>query len=218
MSARRRSITYSGALPSIVYTDNDGQNTSASTHTFTSKNIGTADPTRFVIVGVGSLGGNAITGCTIGGNAATLVASSGGSGTNSYTRMFGLLVPSGTTATIVVSLNTNQNAYIGVFAAYHLISTTPVASNGNNTNNPITLDLNVSAGGVACGYAISSAGNSSTWTWTGLVSAFGGTVPGQGLPNHAGAIYTATAAQTPLSASASFGGINNRSAASVSFR
>jgi hypothetical protein len=204
-------------LPSIVYTDSDGQNTLANPHIFTSKSIGPPDPTRFVLVGVATGGSNAITGCTIGGNAATLVASSGGSGTNVYTRIFGLSVPSGTTATITVNLNTTQDAYIGVFAAYNLASTTPVASSGNNTNNPIPLSLNVSAGGVACGYAFSSAGNPTTWTWTGLVFQFGGTVGGSG-PNHSGATYTATTAQTPLSASASFGGINNRAACAVSFR
>lgn len=191
-------INYDSSPPSITYTDNDGQNTAVATHTFTSKAIGAAHPSRRVVVAVGFYAATTSCTMTIAGVAATELTGCARNYLGSTrTRMFIADIPTGTTATIVVTLGAAGACYIGVFSLLNALSATPVATSNDDTS-PVTLDLNVSANGVACGYAIINV--STTWAWTGMTEAFDATISSL---THTGATYTATAAQSPLSVSAS---------------
>ncbi|CAA2139597.1 hypothetical protein [Hyphomicrobium sp. ghe19] len=196
MSVRRRSIVYSGAIPSIVYTDNGQDAGAVTTHTFTGKSIGAASPTRTVLVLARYSSTSTTFSCTIGGNAATLVASFS-LGTATHLRLFALNVPTGTTATIVTTSNASGDVFIAVAAAYDLLSTTPTATNGvySGASSPTAdLSLNVAANGVAFGYATFN--TSGTFVWTGMTEQLDTTISSI---SHTVATYTATGAQSPLS-------------------
>lgn len=215
-----RFITYD-VVPSIAYCTNDIQfpNTATTVWTFTGKAIGTATTDRLVIVSTWVIkpGGTSRTWTvTIGGTAATEIAgtnastSSGGTA-DSETRMFAATVPSGTTANIVVTTSASTTGCaIGIWSAYNLASTTPVAAVASTTT-PRNLSLNVSAAGVACGLSFHNVSSS----WTGMTEDFDNVIAGL---QHSGGSYTATTAQSPLSVtvtpSSGIGGVGN----AVSFR
>lgn len=83
--------------------------TNLSTYTFTSANIGTAAADRIVLVAItarGNTAGNFTVGSvTIGGNAATVDSTTNAGNGREVSTFAYLLVPSGTTATIVVNFN-----------------------------------------------------------------------------------------------------------------
>ncbi|MBK8467835.1 MAG: hypothetical protein IPL32_18645 [Chloracidobacterium sp.] len=164
-------ISGSGAA-SIVYTDDDYSFTAPATNTswtFSGVNIGTASATRLVIVGVFYVNATPNTAtCTIAGVAGTSAVhtrSTGGTADETEAMIFTASVASGTTATITVNTGTAKGCWIGVWSAYDLTSTTPVdTSVAPSSGTTITLDLDVSPGGVACGMGITPAAS----TWTGF--------------------------------------------------
>ena len=165
------------AAPKVLTFQTSATDTSTqTTYTFTSQAIGTAAADRYVIVAFQWSAASART-CstgTIGGVAATLVSD----GTNSATLSNGnpgmciiiALVPTGTTATIAITLSGSAiRAGIGVWSATGLLSAT--AKNvQTSTANPGTVTLNVLAGGFAIGDAGND--NAGTTTWTNLTSRY----------------------------------------------
>lgn len=168
-----------GATPaSIVYNTNNGRFTGPTTNTswsFSLTPIGTATATRLVIVGAFYINtaASAAT-CTIGGISATEITAchirtATGSGTETELRLFAATVPTGTSATVVVNTGTATGCWIGVWSAYDLISTTAVdTAKQAPAGTTVTLDLNVSAGGVACGMGLTP----NAVTWTGFAEDF----------------------------------------------
>lgn len=160
----------------VTYVGAAGVTSTVSTYTFSSQSIGTAASNRVVVVcpAIQSNGGSITSfGVTIGGTSATAIGSiEVSSNEDAATQCFYLSVATGTSATIVVTVNTNGDA--ARIEVYNVFTTTPApfASNGNNAaaGGTISTTLNIPANGVAIGaYSyVSSSGSPPATTWTGL--------------------------------------------------
>jgi hypothetical protein len=105
------------------------------TITYTTQSIGAAAPDRIVVVCVGTeLTAGNITGVTIdsGGGAVAMNASTLGATGAVGARVFWLLVPTGTTATIAITFAASQTADTKKIAVYRVVgaSSTPASSSG----------------------------------------------------------------------------------------
>jgi hypothetical protein len=159
---------------SLTETDDDFSATNASSYSFTSQAIGTADSTRYVVVGIGQRGAAAetITAVTIGGVSASSVVDSGAAGDNDVAAIWIAAVPTGTTATIGISLSgTVNNCEIVV---WRLVGANPTAtstgSDASHASNALsdTLVIPSGGGGVGIVRAAGNGGTPRTWTWTNL--------------------------------------------------
>jgi len=155
--------------PTVTYVgSNNKGSTQAVTQTYTNEPIGTAAADRFVVVAVAGRGGASAT-VTIGGtNAPSIVTASSGSANN--IGLFGLLVTSGTTATIVVTYNASSTSAIAVYnvnlgSASSTPTDTDAAQKGTSVSTISMTALTVPTNGVAivAGYYASNG----TLTWTG---------------------------------------------------
>jgi hypothetical protein len=135
---------------------------STSPFTFSSLAIGTAAANRYVIVGIaGTATPSAVASVTIGGVTATPVVSQVAG--NSVAAIYIALVPTGTTATIVVTFTgATQKCSIGVWSATG-ISATPVGT-ASSTANPASLALTTVKGGFAVAHMQVDSTGSYTWT------------------------------------------------------
>jgi hypothetical protein len=145
------------------------------TYTFTSVSIGDAALTRRVIVGIiardpASNTALSISSVTIGGIAAAQiyeVQNSVSSGSRNVMAFYAATVPTGTTATIVVTLSrAAQRMGIAVWRAMNLRSVTAFATASSSDLATQTLSLNVPTNGVALG--LSFGDNNPTISWSGL--------------------------------------------------
>jgi len=173
--------------------------TSGATNTWTNVSIGPADAGRYVVVGLGRLassGAAAPTSLTIGGVAATRIGFS--QATNAGVVFFIALVPTGTTATIVLSNPSSAQPTGGVWAVYDLLSPIPTTAMIYDSSSPYSQSITIQPGGVAFGAILWSSGKRTT-TWTGLVESFedtsGAQTAGSGaaLASTSGATVTAVA-------------------------
>lgn len=122
---------------------------SSSTVTTAALGIGTAAADRFVVAAVSIKSTSAtVTGVTIGGVSATLLADDLGSLTGVY--LWGASVPSGTTAVVVVTLSSPITAYALALCAAYGIITTPAYTSTNASTGAIT---GVRNGLIFCGVA-----------------------------------------------------------------
>lgn len=195
MSLRRRSIIYSGALPTLTYLANSTQNTQAgnpNTVTYTGISLGAAQSDRAIIVTVDYVA-ISLSSVTIAGIAATLVASATSSSTSAS--IWIALVPTGTSGNIVLSGSQIALSGIGVYSATGLLSLTPFDTS-TDTVRPITMSLNVPALGLVVGTACNN-GGSANWVWSDLSSDFANQFPGGVNAGYSAASLTATAAITP---------------------
>ena len=157
--------------PAVSFTHSASSTADATSYTFNNCAIGAAAADRFVIVAVqvGQTGGS-IAGVTIDGVAATLLAYSGTG--DVCTALYGRLVTTGTTTTVVVNPSSVNRCAIQVYAAYGLNSTTPfdtyVQYVAADTDG-ITGTIDTSRGGfvVAC-FASQTTSSVLGVTWTGV--------------------------------------------------
>lgn len=162
------------------------------------QNIGAASADRYVVVMVYS---NAaarrnVTSVTIGGVAATLLytnnADYGGSA-RTTTHFYGLLVTTGTTATIQVNWDAAPDQTgISVYSVTGSASPTLAGSVASNNTATPSVSLTIPAGGVGIG-AVGN-GNGGTVTWTNL---------SEDLDVNAGSFYTFSTASSSAAGSAS---------------
>lgn len=157
--------------PTVEYTHLAASGSNLFTYTFNGCGIGTATSDRIVVVcamiNAQSSTTYGISGVTINGSAATLAVSSS-LGKNSA--IFYLLVPTGTTANVVVSLSgsgTPGRCVAGVFTVKNYTRLIPevVGSAYSDTSvASLSLPINVSSGAaaIACCYV----GSNATSTWT----------------------------------------------------
>src|SRR5678809_273419 len=91
----------------LTITDRASDASDLTAYTFTNRAIGTADATRMVLVGITERGALApdISSVTIGGNAAANLKTRKSTSGLDISAIYGLAVPTGTTATIVVNLS-----------------------------------------------------------------------------------------------------------------
>jgi hypothetical protein len=154
------------------------------TVTFSNVNIGTPSAGRVVVVGVADNAASydGITGVTIGGVAATEAVFSDTATTN-YASLWYASVPTGTTATIVVTGQGSGLAEVGILvgaitgdssAAPVAVSTHPtVYDSGDPQLIPTTGTVNVPTNGAAVLFGESEFYDSGTPTWTNTTSASG---------------------------------------------
>lgn len=181
--------------PSITFTDSDGSASDLTTYTFTSKSIGTENPTRKVIVSVSSiadaLGSTSISSLTVGGISAT-VAVSQVSGDGGFCGLAIADVPTGTTASVVVTMaNLQSRMGIGVWAAYDLTSSTPTDT-ATSTADPASLNLDLVAGDIAVAAVFNN--TNGTATWTGATERFDAIIDGA---QYSGADFSAVSDEAP---------------------
>jgi hypothetical protein len=156
----------------IAFIGNNSNATDGSTWTYTSQSIGTAFADRLVVIALTGRDQNnsaVISSVTLAGNAMT---KAGENATNqrAYTAFFYLSVPTGTTATIVV---TASAAFFGsTIAVYALGNTGGLGPSSTNINSAasstgISTTINIPAGGVAIGNCVGSS-PATTQSWTNL--------------------------------------------------
>lgn len=137
-------------LPTIVYGGANSTSAGISSGSL-SLGIGTADPTRLVVVGIVDNSTTGVTAVTIGGITATKIIGISTGGTNAS--LWAATVTTGTTATVAFTLSSGSaGAAVVAWALYNLSSTTAVdkqsaaANPGSAVTSPAT---NTSSGGVA---------------------------------------------------------------------
>ncbi len=152
------------ALPSVDWTDSDGTTTAADpTHTFSGVAIGAAHGTRQVFVATYYDPSTAV---TVGGVTASSVVTV----TGNFLRLWRASVPTGTTASVVVTRSGSGRLAIQVWAAYNLRSTTPhdtasYEAGGAATSHTTT--INTANKGIliaASGTAVTTGVTVSSWT------------------------------------------------------
>jgi hypothetical protein len=166
--------------PTVVYEDVASSSSNLFTYTFNGRAIGTASSDRIVVVcamiNARSTEPYSVSGVTINGSAATLAVNSS-LGRNSA--IFYLLVPTGTTANIVVTLSgsgTPGRCVAGIFTVKGYTNATPevVGSAYSDTNvASLSVPINVSSGAaaIACCYVGNNGTSGATWT-SPMVEAF----------------------------------------------
>ena len=150
--------------------------TAFTSRTYSGISIGTEDATRFVVVmachPANSGGSYGTLTCTIGGVTAPRLGTT--PSTYNGNDVFGLSVPTGTTADIVIGgSSSSQHFMISVFSLYNLASTTPTGFYTNGlqfgpSGTAFTASVNTSADGIALGILTIVSGNTLDGTWSGL--------------------------------------------------
>lgn len=164
---------------SISFIGSTENTTDGTSFTFTNHAIGTANATRRVVVVCHFFAAsNTVTSATIQGISATIhVQATEGGATNAGIAIISALVPTGTTATIVLNLSASSTrAYVGVFSALHESVSSPFATATDITlTSSTTLDINAntSAGGwIVSGTTMGGATAGRTYTWTGVTESY----------------------------------------------
>lgn len=167
----------SAALPVVgTYRTAAGQAAGASL-TLSNVDIGTASASRLVVVVAMGLNTALVANptCTIGGISATLVANQQNalSGTSDNTCIFAAFVPTGATATVVVTFRASMNrSHASVYTIDNAKSVTPdttakLALKGQGSGGAKSITLNgVLANSFAIGYCHTYTSSALTHTWT----------------------------------------------------
>jgi hypothetical protein len=164
-------------LTFVGFTEDTSDNT---VHTFTNHAIGVADVTRRVVVvahASDSTTAFSFTGITIGGNAATIHPA--GATLTANVTIASLLVPTGTTATIVVTKSggTPDRCGIAVYRAINETSASPHATMVDDTMSAgvCTGTINIPANGwVVAGCQPANAVTPTNFTWVGVTEQYDG--------------------------------------------
>lgn len=185
-----------GAIPSVSYRTTAVINATASVFTFNGQDIGTASSKRYVVCAYRGTG--IVSSVTIGGVTATALSTFG---PNFYIA----LVPTGTTATVVVTVTVSlaHTITIALWAVYNISSPAAQAVT-TSTASPAALSLDVPARGIviaeACG------GNNSGGTWAGATEDFDQTSSVNNIPR-TGASIAVTSAGSPRTVTCTYGGV-----------
>lgn len=160
---------WSGSGPNLTYVGSTLNPGSATTYTFTNHAIGVASADRYVIIigsGVDVTNTRQVLSATIGGVAATLITRTN-AGSDNAIGMYGLLVPSGTTATITVTMSGGcARGAVSVYTMTGWQSTAPASTGAVHTSATTqTLTLATPYGARTLAYACHD--NTSAGTWSG---------------------------------------------------
>lgn len=154
--------TVSAPAATITYAATAHTGSGATSYTYSSFSLSTADATRKVVVACNSgFGTRTVSSITVGGVSATYVRRQAGAAYS--VELWEAAVPTGTTGDIVVVWSGAQNfCSIGVWAVYNAAST--VTATAVSTANPLSASVTVSDGGVSIGAANASDAATATWT------------------------------------------------------
>ena len=178
------SAAIGGRNPQVIYTDTEFGTANASSYSVTAA-FGDASPRRYIIIGfqAGQLGAdlNQPDSCSAGGVAASLVATSGATGT-AWKQIWitDSPVPTGTSGTVAIARSGGNMTHgiIHVWAAYDILSVTAVGTVNGAFANPSTGSLTTAANGIAVGHSTTTTAGS--WTVGGLTEDAEGTGSGTG--------------------------------------
>jgi len=190
-----------------TFLQNTSDLTTQTTYTFAAQNLGTASAERYIICSIVTRKagtGGAINTVTIGGISATIVGQVTGTsdGNSMVTGIAIAVVPTGTTGTVVVTLNVaHLRCGIALYAATS-VGTAAVSEVLTSTATDPTVTLDIPAGGFAVGVA--GMGASTSATWTGLTETYDD--PFQAFCTQSGGALTFAAAQTNLAITCDFAG------------
>lgn len=210
-----------GVPATISFVGCTSDETNLTTYTYTNHATGTAGARR-TIVGVGLRDGTtdfSTASMTVGGVSATEAADTADTGSLVQSAIYIIDNPSGTTATIVVTASEAiQSMTVCVWAAYDVISITPAdtAINFQTASAALTLDLDVTGGGVAVGMATVNNSAGGTATWTGMNER--SDAASGGANEHGQSSADTTTEGTPVTVSADFTGTEDATGATASFR
>ena len=152
--------------------------TDAASYSFASQPIGTASASRRVVVAIGWAAATAITlsSVTIGGVSATIDADSGNATGNRRVYFASAVVPTGTTATVAVTLSaTAVRIGIGLWTLSGGSPTGQTAAVLNAASGTLTVTTATNDVVLAAGFASHTA-NSITTTWTGATERYDGQI------------------------------------------
>lgn len=158
----------------VLVTDNTFNNANTASYSFAGVLFGPEDPDRYIVVAFSSTqsGARTFSSVTIGGIAATMVNEV--HTTNGTFGMFIAKVPTGTSGTVVVNLNSAATrAALGVWQLTKLLSATPVTA--TSVANPLSASVTAQPGGVTIGAAAGYATSAQSFIWTGLLEDYDAT-------------------------------------------
>jgi hypothetical protein len=153
-----------GAPKVLTYQTSAADDSNLTTYTFSAQAIGTAAADRYVhVFGGGSNDTSAVSSVTIGGVTATINKTQ--TGTSCTTFIATALVPTGTTADIVIVWGGAQvRCGIGVWSSTGLTSATALDTAGTTTDAATMTLTNSVSGGFAIAGAWANLATSLTWT------------------------------------------------------
>lgn len=170
----KSAIGGAGSAPfSLTFGSSAVRDIPSSPHSFTGMTIGaapTGGETRHVVAAIGIMhgGSGTIDSVTIGGVSATLVVGiNNNPSQGAAAALYIAAVPTGTTATVVVSFT--SAVCIGA-ATFILRNRTTTTATSSSTAEDPSLNLNIAGGGAAIGVSMVRDGTVSTWT--GLTEQF----------------------------------------------
>jgi hypothetical protein len=145
----------------VTVTDTSESDADTDTYTFSTQSLGAEAADRYIVIGASAREGSAtlrnFSSVTVGGNAATSLVEV--EATAGQIGLFGIAVPTGTTADVVVTFDgANSRCTIAVFRIVGADTTTPTDTSFDSENQPAvdtTLDLNLDVvdEGVIAAYA-----------------------------------------------------------------
>jgi hypothetical protein len=156
--------------PTLSYQTTTESGTDTTTYTFAGTAIGAESAARYVVVATaGVAGAGLINSVTLGGNGMTEVVTVIG-GAAMRGGIYILAVPTGTTASIVVTFaNTQNRCGLAVWALYGLNSATAVDTATATAEGAGSLNLDTQDGGIVVAYGqLNSSGQ--TMAWTGVTA------------------------------------------------
>ena len=206
-----------GALPvDVTLRDTANATTDATSHTFTGMALGAAGTRRYILVGVGYSSLSAGVTVTIAGNTAPLVSGTQAVSGVIRSEMHLLAVPTGTSATIVISKGDAIIPYIAVWSCL-LPNATAYDTATSASDNP-SLSLNTRRNGGFAVLAMSNGVDLTGFSWSGVTEDF--EVGVSGARYSGGSNETTVTGSRSVSATISFapgGGIGATATSAVSF-
>lgn len=190
----------SSASPSKSFAALYSDPASFTTYTFSGVNFQTDSERSLVVVAIGGRFGASdrqVSSVTIGGVAATQVASAG---LGAATAAMYQAAPSGTSGDVVVTFSAGASgAGIAVWSLYNLASTTKKTSVANTaaTQTVRTLSLNTAIGDIVLAYTANQDAGTPTHTWVGVTEEASGDAAFDGTNTHSAGSHVATSAETP---------------------
>jgi hypothetical protein len=199
----------SGSSAQATFIDSAVDATNASSYTFSAKDFGSVTSDRYIIVAVnaGSGGAFTISSVTIGGVAATAIAS--GISSRNIAAIYIAAVPTGATGDIVVTLDgAIRRCGIGWYRATGLASAAAYSTDTDITDvsNAYSVTLNVPQGFLIATSVCEDNASMRACTWTGASENYEEPVETGGEVAHSGALNSFAAAATSQVVSAQWSG------------
>lgn len=190
-------------------------------YTLTSQNVGTAKADRYTLIAVNIEDAASVFGVdavTVGGDSATEVADYGGASALASSAIYILSNPTGTSETVVVTMSeavTSLSVCLWSVTGLSSATATDTATGGSSSNAAVSLNIDLSAGGVGVAGCADSA-NGEVFAWTGFTERADAAV--STILRTTAADYSATVAETNKTVSSDATGTGEAGCAAATFR